>query len=115
MFFNCKTGVSKSEESLKESIQLINNALLLRRSVPTTETGDRGHQLVDIRAGGADLAVLERVHKELSRLSFFQILAVDNLLELAFPLLFFVISLIITYYVWYVNVNENLSQVLTNI
>ena len=49
----------KTEVLLKEDHQFLNDTLLLSSSIPTTKTGNRRHDLIDIRTGCLESAIPE--------------------------------------------------------
>ena len=54
---------ANSKEALEESLELLNHGFFLPGS-GAAEAGDRRHQLIDVGAGGFDLAVAEGVSQE---------------------------------------------------
>ena len=59
-----RCGAADAEILLKESLQLVNNVLLLLCSATAAEAGDRRHYFVNVCSGGFYFTVTESIFKE---------------------------------------------------
>lgn len=71
-----------SEEPFKERFQFINDGLLLRGTVSDAEAGNGRHQFINVRAGGFDFAVTERIFNKAAGLFFLEVFGLDDINEL---------------------------------
>ena len=75
-----------AEILLKESFQLVNDALLLLFPVSAAKAADRGHELINIRADSLHLAIPEGIFQKLPGLLRLQLFICNDGRQIRFTL-----------------------------
>ena len=76
-----------AEILLKESFQLVNDALLLLFPVSAAKAADRGHELINIRADSLHLAIPEGIFQKLPGFLRLQLFICNDGRQIRFTLL----------------------------